>query len=61
MTSFILLKFLKKTSYYKQQYLKLLATQNVDSFLSFASDNLVKENKSMSVVQHMDKEKNKEI
>ena len=61
MTSFILLKFLKKTSYYKQQYLKLLATQNVDSFLFFASDNLVKENKSMSVVQHMDKEKIKEI
>ena len=45
----------------KAQYVELLATQDVHSFLSFATDILEKESKRMTAFQNMDQEKIKEI
>lgn len=45
----------------KAQYVELLATQDVDSFLSFATKTLEKESKRMIAFQSMDQEKIKEI
>lgn len=44
----------------KGQYVELLATQDVDSFLFFAKSILNKENKRMVAFQNMDQEKIKE-
>ncbi|MCA9766556.1 MAG: Fic family protein [Carnobacterium sp.] len=44
----------------KAQYVELLATQDVDSFLSFAKSTLDKERKRMLAFQNMDREKIKE-
>lgn len=44
----------------KAQYVELLATQDVDSFFTFAKTSLDKESKRMIAFQHMDKEKIKE-
>jgi len=45
----------------KSQYVELLATQDFDSFLSFATNTLEKETKRMIAFQNMEQEKIKEI
>ena len=45
----------------KAQYVEILATQDVDSFVTFAKSTLDKETKRMIAFQNMDQEKIKEI